>query len=256
MFKDQLLQAQLEKGEQGVEQLAQWLRVSGQLPIGHFGDAELHEVKTISKEIANEVAFLTGSKQQDVEVSLPITLPSGETRQIVGWLKQRYASGGVYYRAGSVRSQDILSAWIRHLVASLTGASCTTHVIGFDKKNGVQHNYFEPLDTESAQSLFNELVTEFLSGLSTPLPYFPRSASDAMNEFNKRLAKFEPSEAREMAKAKFIACFEGNSYSSGEGDNYYIQRVWSELEEKLVSETMRLSERILLPAIERIQQRE
>lgn len=77
-----------------------------------------------------------------------------------------------------------------------------------------------------------------------------------MNEFNKRLAKFEPSEAREMAKAKFVASFEGNSYSSGEGDNYYIQRVWQELDEKLVSEAMRLSEQILLPAIERIQQRE
>lgn len=256
LFKDQLLQAELEEGEQGVEQLAQWLRVSGQLPIGHFGDAELAEVRTISKEIANEVAFLTGSKQSDVEVSLPITLPSGETRQMVGWLKQRFASGGVYYRAGSIRSQDILSAWIRHLVACLSGASCTTHIIGYDKKDGVQHNYFEPLDTQSASSLFNELVANFISGMSTPLLYFPRSSSDAMNEFNKRLAKYEPSEAREMAIAKFKTCFEGNSYSSGEGDNYYIQRVWPELDEKQFLEAVRLSEQILLPALERIELRE
>ncbi|WP_261816796.1 exodeoxyribonuclease V subunit gamma [Vibrio gallicus] len=248
LFKQQLLEAELDQGVLGTDKLADWLHISGQLPIGYFGTAELEEVEAVAREIAKEVQFVTASAQVDIQVSLPLN----QDTQLVGWLKQRYAAGGVYYRAGRVRSQDIFSTWIQHLIASISSKPTKTHFIGFDKHSGVQHYYFEALDTDVAQSLFDDLTSEFLAGQKVPLPYFPVSAFEAMSEFNKRLVKMDSEQARALARSKFESVLVGNNYSNGEYDNYYIQRVWKELDSNFYSKAMQLSERILLPAIERL----
>ncbi|WP_220095584.1 hypothetical protein, partial [Klebsiella quasipneumoniae] len=85
--------------------------------------------------------------------------------------------GLVRARSGAIRSEDLLAAWIDHLCLAASGKAVTTHLIGYERKDGVQHQMLPPLnDAQQAKTLLSELVALFCQGMNQPLAYFPKTA--------------------------------------------------------------------------------
>nr|WP_202436302.1 exodeoxyribonuclease V subunit gamma [Vibrio eleionomae] len=236
-LRDELLGVLLEcesdtEQQQAIEHFAKQQRAQGKLPVGAFGTLELETNRVQTQELAQRIRFLCQSPLEDAEVNVQLdVLGEGKPVVLVGWLTQVYQSGLVRYRSGSIRSQDILAAWIDHLCLSVSGIHKPTHLIGYDRKEGVVHQSFAPLESSQvALSLLNELVRLFYQGLTEPLPYFPKTALASIEAGFSR-GKWVDDE--DKSHKKMADSFNDGYMSVGEGNNPYIQRIWPQWHEAL-----------------------
>ncbi|KOO10302.1 exonuclease V subunit gamma, partial [Vibrio xuii] len=153
-------------------------RAQGKLPIGAFGDIEFETNRVQAEELVEKLTWLCQSDDTDLEVKLTFdVLGEGKNVYLTGWLTQYYQSGLVRFRSGKIRAQDYLSAWIDHLSMCAMGHAKRTHMIGYDRKEGVVHLVYPPTDDASqAKALLSELVRLFYQGMTEPLAYFPKTA--------------------------------------------------------------------------------
>ncbi len=111
---------------------------------------------------------------EDEEIDLCLQ-PFDDGREVLlsGWLVKRYQSCLVRARSGAIRSEDKLAAWIDHLCLAASGKAVTTHLIGYERKDGVQPKMLPPLnDALQTKALLSELVALFCQGMNQPLAYF------------------------------------------------------------------------------------
>ncbi|WP_261874059.1 exodeoxyribonuclease V subunit gamma [Vibrio rarus] len=249
-LRQDIVTAMLEDGEESISKVADYYRSSGQLPIGQFGDLDVAENQKAMAGLAEEIEFYTSTKCPSIPLSLPVFYRD-KTLTITGWLDNHYASGLVHYRVGSIRSKDILQAWIKHLFACASGAEVVSHIIGI-AKGEVEYFSLQPLSPQDAMDFIEPLISLFFSGMTEPLPYFPQSAQSAMQEFVIKSKKGDTQAAREGAKSKFKSHFLGNDYSAGECQDLYIQRAWPQWQEEWGEQGYRLAEQVFLPAQERL----
>ncbi|PML97061.1 exodeoxyribonuclease V subunit gamma [Vibrio breoganii] len=254
LLRDEIVAAMLNGGGAEVEQVAHYYRSSGQLPIGNFGDLEVAENQDAMRELVTEIEFYTSNKQPSLPVSLKVQYRD-KWLTITGWLDNHYASGLVHYRVGRVRSKDILQAWIKHLCACASGVAVTSHLIGISSKKEIEYFSLAAIEPQDALDFLHDLVALYFEGMTNPLPYFPRSAHAAMQEFVKKSKKGDTEIAREAAIGKFSSTALGDDYNSGEADDMYIQRAWPQWSEALQQGGYQLAERVLLPAQERLQEK-
>ncbi|OBT06659.1 exodeoxyribonuclease V subunit gamma [Vibrio sp. UCD-FRSSP16_10] len=251
LLRDDFVDAMLEGGASRADQVADYYRSSGQLPVGEFGDLAVAESLDEMKDLVAEIEFYTSSKQPSISLSLEVPYRNHKLL-ITGWLDNYYGSGLVHHRVGSVRSKDILQAWIKHLCASASGHQITSHIIGVNK-TGVEYFSLAPVAEKDALVFMQDLLLLFFEGMTNPLPYFPLSAQAGMQEFVSKSKRGDTDVAREAAKKKFDSRYLGNDFSAGESDDLYIQRVWAQLSDEVVKQGYRLAERVFLPAQERLQ---
>ena len=143
---------------------------------------------------------------------------------LTGWLTQYYQSGLVRFRSGKIRAQDYLSAWIDHLSMCAMGHAKRTHMIGYDRKEGVVHLVYPPIDDASqAKALLSELVRLFYQGMTEPLAYFPKTALACVEAGFSRGNWVDD---EEKSLKKMADAFNDGYMVSGEGNNAYIARIW------------------------------
>lgn len=235
-LRDQLVAAMLEARLTGADEVLvmqhfiRAQRAKGLLPVGAFGELEFAESQAQSAAIVEELAFICQSPLADVEVNIRLT-PFGEDKpiQLTGWLTGGYQSGLVRYRSGRIRPQDLLSAWIEHLCLAVSGDSRKTHLIGYDRKEGVEHRIFAPLGKSEAEAILTDLISHYYAGLNTPMVFFPRSL----------MAGAEMSIKGKKAEDIYAAMqkqFENGFNTTGEGANNYIARVWPGWSESLAKQ--------------------
>ncbi len=241
-----LLLDDVEHSQDVVTAFTQYQRAQGKLPVDAFGDIEFETNRVQAEELAKEISFFTASALEDVEVNITIdVLGEGKPVQLLGWLTQNYQSGLVRYRSGKVRSQDYLSAWIDHLCLAVMGQSKTTHIIGYDKKEGVVHLTYAPLDKELATTQLNELVRLFYQGMTQPLAYFPKTALAGIEAGFSRAGTW--ADDQEKSLKKMMETFNDSYAFLGEGRDNYIARIWPEWNEELAAE-VRLNSSLVLQA--------
>ncbi|CAM3994370.1 exodeoxyribonuclease V subunit gamma [Vibrio neonatus] len=251
LLRDEIVAAMLDGGEAQVEQVSQYYRSSGQLPIGEFGDLEVAENKAAMMGLVSEIEFYTNSKQPSIPLS--VSVPYGKHNlTITGWLDNHYASGLVNYRVGRIRSKDILQAWIKHLCACASNQSLTSHLIGITNSKEVEYFSIAAISAQDALDFLQDLLALFFEGMTQPLAYFPYSAQSAMQEMSKKLQKNDSDVAREAAQAKFNSSFLGDDYNAGESQDIYIQRAWPQWDDALAESGYRLAQRVFLPVQERL----
>ncbi|MGD8171067.1 exodeoxyribonuclease V subunit gamma [Vibrio sp. TRT 21S02] len=244
-MRDELLEVLLDNqgkdhDEQTVQQFVQQQRAQGKLPVGAFGDIEFETNRVQTEELVEKITFLSGVKQDDVEIKLNIEL-ADHAKQVTlaGWVTQNYQSGLVRYRTGVIRSQDYLAAWIDHLAMSAMGHSKSTHLIGYDRKEGAQHLIYPPLpDADYAKQLLTELVRLFYQGMTHPLPYFPKTCLAAIEAGFSRGNWVDD---EEKSFKKMADTFNDGYMSTGEGNNVYIARIWPEWHEGLANDVRTLA---------------
>lgn len=190
---------------------------------------------------------MSGSPQQDLEVNIEFdVLGEGKPVRLMGWLTQNYQSGLVRFRSGKIRSQDYLAAWIDHLCCAVMGHGKTTHIIGYDRKEGVVHQTLQPIgDAQQAKSLLAELVRLFYQGMTAPLPYFPKTALAGVEAGFSR-GKWVDDEEKSLKK--MADTFNDSFAFTGEGRDTYISRIWPKWDDELAAESRMYSTLVLQAA--------
>ena len=237
-LKDALLQVLIDNPQSPDEAIRHFVakqKAQGRLPVGAFGDIEFETNRVQAEELAKEIQFVTGAPKEDLEVNITIdSLGEGKPVKLIGWLTHNYQSGLVRYRSGKIRAQDYLAAWIDHLCCNVIGNPQTTHIIGYDKKEGVVHLTLSPLsDVQTAKQTLGELVRLFYQGMTQPLPYFPKTALAGVEAGFSR-GKWVDDEEKSLKK---MADTFNDSYAfTGEGRDSYISRIWPKWDDTLAAE--------------------
>lgn len=246
-LKDGLLNVLIEhpeSSEQAIKKYVLEQKAQGKLPVGAFGDIEFETNRVQAEEIAKEIRFVSGMPLADQEISIELgVLGEGKPVHLTGWLTQNYQSGLVRYRSGKVRSQDYLAAWIDHLCCAAMGERKSTHIIGYDRKDGVVHLVYSPMESaEQARSLLNEIVRLFYQGMTAPLPYFPRTALAGVEAGFSR-GKWVDDEEKSLKK--MADTFNDSFAFLGEGRDSYIARIWPNWDDELASQARLYSTLVL-----------
>ncbi|PMH41161.1 exodeoxyribonuclease V subunit gamma [Vibrio sp. 10N.286.49.B3] len=230
--------------QQVVETFIQQQRAQGKLPVGAFGEIEFATNRTQAEQLVEKLVFICSSELEDVEVNITIdALGEGKPIVLTGWLTHHYQSGLVRYRSGKLRSQDYLAAWIDHLCLAVMGQGKITHMVGYDKKEGVQHIIYPVIeDVDLAKQQLSDLATLFYQGMSQPLAYFPKTALAGVEAGFSR-GKWVDDE--EKALKKMEATFNDGYQFAGEGSNSYIARIWPQWNEELAAQARQLSTLIM-----------
>lgn len=243
---ENLLTAAGEEARQAVlTEFNQQQRAEGKLPVGAFGELEFETNRVQAEELVEKIHYLCQAPLDDHEINLTLDA-LGESRpvQLTGWLTRCYQSGLVRYRSGSIRSQDILAAWIDHLAAAAMGHRVTTHLIGYDRKEGVVHQMLPVLGESAEQSRslaiaqLNELVRLFYQGMTEPLPYFPKTVQAAIEA---GFSRGQWVDDEEKSLKKMAETFNDGFMTHGEGNNAYIARLWPQWNEELAQQVRMLA---------------
>ncbi|KJY80429.1 exodeoxyribonuclease V subunit gamma [Vibrio nigripulchritudo] len=249
---DTLLQCRLngEPEEPVLHRYMEQQRAKGLLPVGAFGELEFAANREQTDAMVNVLYPLTGKPLEDSEVRLELSV-EGEPCELTGWLTQRYQSGLLRYRSGKIRAQDWLAAWIDHLCLAAMGQSSRTHLIGYDKKEGVVHWVISPLagsieeNASQAKMMLQELVRLFYQGMNQPLAYFPKTALAGIQACINKAGEWVDDE--EAAFKKMADAFNDGYLFPGEGSDRYIQRIWSSWDDDL-GKAIRLNASLVLQA--------
>ncbi|EGA68126.1 exonuclease V subunit gamma [Vibrio sinaloensis DSM 21326] len=250
-MRDELLTQLLaeQSGQPGssrevIERFVAAQRAQGKLPIGAFGDIEFETNRVQAEELVEKLSFLCQACQEDLEIKLQFdVLGDNKPIHLTGWLTQYYQSGLIRFRSGRIRAQDYLSVWIDHLAMSAMGHAKTSHMIGYDRKEGVVHLVYPSIeDPLQAKSLLAELIALFYQGMTEPLCYFPQTALACVEA---GFTRGQWTDDEEKSYKKMAAAFNDGYMVTGEGNNPYIARIWPSWSDELATQARHLAVRVI-----------
>ena len=241
--KEQLNQ---EKKDYIFKKITRKFELEGLLPHGGFAFTALKELRESIESLATLISEHT--KEENIEHKIDIEVNVDEKLVTLGgWARQVYPNYAIYYRAGALRSQDIMQAWVQHLAICSHGLLIPTHIFCLKEQKT-----FSPIDKKMATTILQTLVKGYYSSMCYPLPFLPRCSQAALNvAFNNKTNSFSlfENDTDRIVNAITLAFNGGFGMSSGEGDNPYISRVWSEMNEGLAKEIYASALTYLEPAI-------
>ena len=262
LLKQSLLEARLQAPDgQALAQLKSRLRLSGQLPVGAFGELLLETSEAGIAPLCEALQPLLSAEPQRhlVQLHFPLlclsSVEPGMTSQ--GWLLGSVA--GIHqrclirYRPGAFAIPQLLRAWIEHLAwcASAGERPQTSQLLGLHDRWQLM-----PLSAESARGYLADLMGAYLVGLTRPLPLLLRvgwvwlQQAGALGEGpqGERLwLRSEDPQRLAIAAQKMQQQFEGDSFNPGEVEDVYIRRVFPRWDAQLQDEVSEWSERLLAP---------
>ncbi|AJR07604.1 exodeoxyribonuclease V subunit gamma [Photobacterium gaetbulicola] len=230
--------------DQAFEQFARYQQAAGGLPVAQFGELELMEERGQIEQLADSVVQFMAQPLPDVEVDCVVTV-AGRGIRLQGWLKHVTQQGLVRYRPGKIRAQDILACWLDHLCLAVMKPSQPTYLIGIDGRW-----LLEPVSAQYALEQLAVLVEGYDSGLTQPLPYFPRTAhAGILASIDKKGQWCNDDATLAKAESKRAEAFNGGYMFEGEGNNSYIYRVWPLWDGELAAQLQQWEDHILKPAV-------
>ena len=224
---------------------------AGTLPIGSFARLALEQQQAKVNPLIERLEPLCHYPKDDLEVRVELAISQGdELKKVVleGWLTGIFADGVVRSRVGNVRGQDLLSAWIDHLMLYVCypESELSTRVIAKDKCYR-----FDPIGQDYAKDTLGKLVNYMLKGLSSPLPYFPKTAlAGITSRYGKGGEWLDDEKSIEKGRKSMLNTFNSNYSSGGEGENSYIQRVWPEFDQACYEQVLHYAIDIIKPMYE------
>ncbi|MGR5555814.1 exodeoxyribonuclease V subunit gamma [Vibrio fortis] len=202
--------------------------LEGALPHGSFAKLALDDIRLEIEEFSANLKDVTVKPLDDYEINLSFDdVLKGESMSIKGWVKGLFKTGIVHYRPGKLRTQDVMTAWLKHL---LVNASSETHIntviVTTDGVWEIQKDTKEQLTSH-----LKELLKGYVTGQKSPLPFLPRTAMAVCKEARKIDCDpvLKSDEGFDLIKPKINQTFAGGFNFNGERENTYIARVWPEL---------------------------
>jgi exodeoxyribonuclease V gamma subunit len=270
LLKQELLEACLqalgepEPGEQALDELKSRLRLSGQLPVGAFGDLLLEASESGIAALRDALAPLLCTEPSRQLVHLQFTdleLPPSESAigavngpsWLFGAVSGIHGQSLVRYRPGAFAVPQLMRAWIEHLA----WCSCANEPPEATELLGLKERYqLAALPATQARIYLAELMAAYLVGLTRPLPLLLRTgwvwlqqAGDILETGPEGYGWQRTQDPARLATAaqKMQQQFEGDSFNPGEGEDVYIRRVFPRWSDSLQQEVCGWSERLLAP---------
>lgn len=204
-------------------------RAEGRLANGIIGNHQLQKAFDKNRELlASLSAVFAARKQQTLEIDIQL---SHNNTKIQGWTKQIYDDALIMHRPGKIRGKDRISLWINWLACCGQSGSLAL---------SLKEAYFYGNDAciklarvpqDEAVALLNELIALYYQGKSSPLLFFPETATAWLKHGDMQ---------------KTLETFNGNHFVLGEGQDLNIHRVCPDLSEYF-SEFVEIAEQVLLP---------
>ncbi len=152
------------------ERIVRRLRAEGRLPHGVLGEVVLARESDEQRQLVEEIRpRLERVRRQAVTVELDVD--GFQLSAAIDFLGRDHR---LCYRLGSLRSKDLVDAWLGHLVMNAApGARMakTTLVMGIEKNNRWQTLRLDPV--ERPREHLAAWLRRYRQGLSSPLPFFP-----------------------------------------------------------------------------------
>ena len=217
---DRLLHHHLGEGDD--DSFAATVRASGVLPHGAFGDIILEQLSDSAQQTAETISPWIRSAATDLRVQIDC----GATT-ISGWLANLHAPHGqVLWQSGKIREHHCFAFWIKHLCYSAANSTPVQSIcLGRDK--GFVLTAIEP---EQATSWLTDLTTLYRQGLSSPLPFFHKTATAWLTAMNSGAVPSGHYSQQDEADQQAYRIFYGSRHIAAEGEDLYIRRCWPELE--------------------------
>lgn len=202
----QRLLPRLLEGEDS-RSLRQLARAGLEFPSGALGDLLLEDELSDLQDFATRLApALAAPLLPPVSFSLPFTL-DGEEWLLEGALSDLREEGLVRYRYGKLRANDLLAAWIHHLLLNCCDAqgSMKGRIKGQLTRWIARDQAITLQPVPDAREKLAELLCLLRQGLHAPLHFYPRSAWAYVE------SEGNPERAR--------STWEGNDHVPGEGED-------------------------------------
>lgn len=263
LLKQRLLEARLQD-ETALSRLRQKLQLSGQLPVGAFGQLQLDEAAAGIAPLCEVLQSLLSQAptRQLFHLHWPqIQLPESEQPErrsgatLLGSVSGIHEGTLLRYRVGSFSAPHLLRAWLEHLAlcASSSQPPAPTHLLGLK-----EHKLLRPVAQAEARRQLAVWLEGYLLGLTRPLPLLPQTAwcwltmggqlvtaADGCRQWQRH------TDAALLAKAdeKMRLQFEGSDFapSRGEGEDPYVHRVFPRWTPELQQTICDWGERLLVP---------
>ena len=203
----------VEYGLKGVDpdELLPVYQASGKLPHGSVGETQYRELSIDVDAFVNKAKTVKGeSLGESFEVDLSV-----ETYRIHGKLNDFHKDRGlIRYRFVNMKSKDLLSSWIDHLLL------CAIVDIEFQKNTTLicKDAAWEFSPVNESESILKGLLSRYWDGLSKPLPFFPESAYGYASDILKK----QKTEYDALRSARNR--WRGSDFSRGESEDPYFRR--------------------------------
>jgi len=216
----------LEKGLSGqpLDPLFPLKRASGDLPHGTVGKSLFERM---AQDIGHFAAHTAGYLKAPPLEPLPVDIKACGFR-ITGKIQPVYPDRLLLYRYGGIKAGDRLRTWIYHVLLNAGAPAAypkTSMLMALDAGSPPEKVWkaleYRPVD--HGREILEVLLQAYRKGLSTPLPFFPRSSLKCA-ELSLRGLSFE--EAVQKSQAQWS----GNDYTPGEGKDPYFQLCFSDVD--------------------------
>ncbi|PJE79376.1 RecBCD enzyme subunit RecC [invertebrate metagenome] len=228
-------------------EIKQEFLATGLLPQEAFGDLILNENIQLLQPLADYLQDEMDVSASDVALDLNI-----HDIQITGWQSQFSHKGLLRYRPSDIKGKDKIAAWIEHLCfcASFPKKSCTTSLVGLDKKKKITDILeFPHLPQDQARQHLVELMKIYLEGLQVPVVFFPETSL----AWAVQKKKGDTESAIKAALKTFTGNNFGNNNVQTDSKDLYIQRVYPDLND-VMDAFSTTAERIFNPMLETLEQ--
>ena len=207
-------------------ELYQKLETSCLIPHKPFGEILIKKYLQDIKQISNKLEPYLSGYYENIIIKLPIGGVS-----VQGYLKTCNSDHIIGTVPASIKAKHIINHWISHLCfcANAKQNNCKTHLIGFanTKDQSYEYKYFSPVSRDIAQHTLENLIRLYLSGLNSPIPFFPETA---WAWYNAQSQKNEEDVIIKTTCDKFYGTQTQFQNFSDSADPY-IQRLYPKLED-------------------------
>lgn len=168
-----LTRALLDFGESNASGDRDLLRARGQLPPGALGDEALRDAHARADTLRSAVLAFTGG-----DAPLPIEtlrVEWNDGTQLEGAPADRYATGVLHVRPGTIDGRHVLRAWLDALLCAATDTDRRVMLVGLDGNDACSFE-LPRLAQDEAREQLRALIDLHHQGRCAPLPFFVRTS--------------------------------------------------------------------------------
>ncbi|OSN08155.1 exonuclease V subunit gamma [Lonsdalea britannica] len=236
-----LLNALINDGD--ADLLYRRMRAAGELPYGAFGElywqTQLNEMRDLAARVREE-RQLDMLDNQELDITL-------DGVRVTGWLTQIQHDGLLRWRPGKISLVDGMMLWLEHLAYCLNGGEGDSRIYGREDSGW----RFPALSEAQAREFMALMISGYQQGMNQPLLLLNRSGGAWLKAIYDRDSDSLLSDETTLNKAqqKLLEAWQGTFNLSGEGEDYYLQRIVREMDRERIAQVTVAAETWLLPAV-------
>jgi exodeoxyribonuclease V gamma subunit len=194
----------------------------GLLPHGPFGEALHGREQSLVESFAPELLEDLSTPRLP---PLPVEFEAGGVR-LRGFLAGAGANGLLEYGFDDPKPHQLIQLWLRHVLLCLAAPD------GVEKRSVLRTPgktvVFPEMEVADAEAELTRLLRAYWSGLSGPLPFFPRTSYGYAHGrlFPSKKAGNDADAIRDHALKQAHSVWAGSDFASGEAGNAYFRAVY------------------------------